>query len=476
MTNRTEEYWALVRELAQPPRELEGSIERARKRAKQNRLARRFTTPLTSLAAAAACFVLLVNAFPTFALACSGVPIIRELTAAVAFSPSLSAAVAHDYVQYIGQSQTVDGVTVNLEYAIVDQAQMVLFYSADGARLYTGPNLTGENGEGFPGGCAVSCCQGAQGKAGVDSLSSVTFDFVDRSGMPDQFTVDMLFMPELKDTATAPVKAAPPNTPLDSAEPEEWADPRKDPRLVHFTFDVTLDPSRICDPISVPVNRWIELDGQRILVDRLEYSPTRTALYLGEDEANTAWLKSLKFWFEDEKDVRYNDIGGSLSASGAEDIGSKSMLTYYFQSFYYDEPKGLTLCIDKAEWLDKDASHVFVNLSDGTSSGLPGGTELGEITRIGMSVQLEILSPPVRKYFSQTFYSTYWDPEGGEHTWNRMSYTSLFDDEHEETASKETIYLDDYPWDTVELEPSYSAVSEYEQPVRVLLTAAIPEE
>ena len=47
------------------------------------------------------------------------------------------------------------------------------------------------------------------------------------------------------------------------------------------------------------MNRWIELDGQRIQVERLEYTPTRTILYLGEDQANTAWLKSLKFWFED---------------------------------------------------------------------------------------------------------------------------------------------------------------------------------
>ena len=258
MTNRTEEYWALVRELAQPPRELDGSVERARKRAQQNRLTRRFAAPLTSLAAAAACFVLLVNAFPTFALACSGVPIIRELTAAVALSPSLSAAVAHDYVQYIGQSQTVDGVTVNLEYAIVDRAQMIFFYSADGARLYTSPDLTGENGEGFPGGYAASYRQGSRNKAGIDSLSSVTFDFVDRSGLPERFTMEMLFMPELKDTVTAPVKAAPPDASLGSDDPDAWGDPREDPRLVRFTFDVTLDPSRIVEPITVPVDRWIE--------------------------------------------------------------------------------------------------------------------------------------------------------------------------------------------------------------------------
>ena len=99
MKNRTDEYWALISELSQPPKELGGSVERARKRARRSGLVRRLTKSAASFTAAAATFVLLVNVFPTFALACSGVPVIRELAAAVAFSPSLSTAVAHDYVQ-----------------------------------------------------------------------------------------------------------------------------------------------------------------------------------------------------------------------------------------------------------------------------------------------------------------------------------------------------------------------------------------
>ena len=82
-----------------------------------------------------AAFVLAVNTLPTFALACGKVPVLRELAAAVAFSPSLSAAVEHDYVQYIGQSQSVDGLTLTLEYVIADAQQMVVFYRTDGGRI-----------------------------------------------------------------------------------------------------------------------------------------------------------------------------------------------------------------------------------------------------------------------------------------------------------------------------------------------------
>lgn len=476
MTNRTEEYWALVRELAQPPRELEDSVERARKKARRTRLIRTLGRPAAALAGAAACFVLLVNTFPTFALACSGVPIIRELTAAVAFSPSLSAAVTHDYVQYIGQAQTAGGVAVNLEYAIVDAHKAIFFYSADGARLYTSPDLTGTNGEAI-GGYAVTTYDGGQDKPEIDSLSSVTFDFVDRSGMPDQFTVSMLFMPgQFEDIATVPVKADPPDASLDSDNPYLRGDPREDPGVLRFTFDVTLDSSRIAQPITVPVDRWVELDGQRILVNRLEYSPTCTVLYLGEDGANTAWLKSLKFWFEDEKGARYDDIDGSLSARGAEDVGSKSMLTYYFQSFYYDQPKGLALCIDKAEWLDKDAPHAALNLTTGDCINLPDGVRVNAVNRTGNTVEVKFHAPLERRGFGQTFAHHYWDPEGGQHEFNEWGFGNVWDeDTHEVIAVYEIIYLKNYPWDTAELELSYTAVSKYDQPVRIPLTAASAE-
>jgi len=463
MKNRTEEYWDMINELAQPPKKLEGSVQRAQRRARRDRLLRRLAKPLGTLAAAAACFVLMVNAFPTFALACSGLPIIRELTAAVAFSPSLSAAVAHEYVQYIGQSRTVDGVTVSLECAIVDQVQAVFFYSVDGAWFYTSPNLTDVNGKPITGYGVSTSQSGESGEP--DSLDSVTFVFPDGNALPDRFTMEMFFMPEPKqNTAIAP---APPDASLGRDDPDIWRDPQEDPGVLRFTFDVALDPSRISEPKTVAVGRWMELDDQRILVDRLEYTPTRTILYLGEDEANTAWLKSVKFWFEDETGERYDNIDGSVSATGEQD--SQSMLTYYFQSFYYDEPKGLTLCVGKAEWLDKDVPHAFVDLTTGEAAGLPEGVEIGKITRAGNGVELEVCSPQVRKYFAQSFGHTYWDPEGGEHSWNRMSF-DLRDGEDKEAGVREILFLDDYTWDSVELEPSYTSVSEYERPVRVPLS------
>lgn len=456
MKNRREEYEDLLEELAQSPKALNGSVARARKRARRSQLLHRLTAPVTTAAAAAVCFVLTVNIFPTFALACSGIPIIRELAAAAAFSPSLSAAVAHEYVQYIGQSQTVDGIKAELGYAIIDRYQVVFFYRVDGGMFYTAPELIGENGEHI-GGYATQNVPG-ESENGLDSM---ILSFSEQSVLPEKFTIKLFLTPDQgTEAADAPFKA-----PTEAGDSD--IDPKNDPGVLCFPFDVTLDLDHVAQPVGVPVGRWLELDGQRILVDRLEFTPTRTVLYLEEAQCNTAWLKSLKFWFEDAQGNRYRNSDGVLSASGTG--SSKSFLTYYFQSFYYDPPKGLTLCVDKAEWLDKKLPHVLVNLISGEADGLPKGVEIGKIRRVGNDVELEILSPSSRKHFSQTFDHTYWDPEGGAHEWNRISFTTQLNDDGQEAAQSEVFFLDGYPWDTVELALSYTSVTEYAQPIRVPL-------
>ena len=124
----------------------------------------------------------------------------------------------------------------------------------------------------------------------------------------------------------------------------------------------------------------------------------------------------------------------------------------------------MTLCVDKAEWLDKDAPHVRVDLDNGTATGLPDGVRLGEITRSGTSVAIEFISPPERQGFAQIFTSFYWDPQGVEYEYRSSSYSHIDD------RISETIYLDYCPWDMVELEAGYSSISVYDQPVQVPLT------
>ena len=249
--NRQQEYWDLIRELDHTPAALDGTALRAKARAKRRRTGKRWGISLGGAAGVCAAFVLAVNTLPTFALACANVPVLRELAAAAAFSPSLSAAVEHDYVQYIGQSQSFDGLTLTLESVIADQQQMVVFYRVDGgAYPYYSASCDLKDGDGVPlEGYAVTSGDSQE------ELKKFEVHFKEMEETPKNLILDV----ELLGT-----DGEGESHPLDHI----------------FTFQIALDPAKTAPAVEIPVDQWVEVDGQRLLVDRLELTPTRTALWL----------------------------------------------------------------------------------------------------------------------------------------------------------------------------------------------------
>lgn len=134
--NRNDEYLTLMNELENTPIELEYAEKRAKARLKAQYRRRFFITPLSSLVILLIVFTILVNSFPTFAYACGRIPLIKEFAKVVAFSTSLSAAVENQFVQPIEQEQTINGITAEIKYVIVDQKQLNIFYSLD-SDIYT---------------------------------------------------------------------------------------------------------------------------------------------------------------------------------------------------------------------------------------------------------------------------------------------------------------------------------------------------
>ena len=129
--DRMLEYETLLASLDAQAPELDDLVPRALARARRHRVRRRLGVPAASLGGVAAAFVLLVNLSTVpFALACGSVPVLRELAAAVAFSPSLKAAVEHDYVQYLGLRAEDNGFAMELSHLMADRGQLVPFLSS----------------------------------------------------------------------------------------------------------------------------------------------------------------------------------------------------------------------------------------------------------------------------------------------------------------------------------------------------------
>lgn len=369
--NRNEEYNALLRELEQTPPALDGTVDRARARLRRRRAGRWWGIPAASLAGVAAAFVLLVNYSMPFAQACSTVPVLRELMAAVAFSPSLKLAVEHNYAQYIGEEQTQNGVTLRLEYLILDQGQLRFFLKVDGphGHYMASADLADEDGVPLEG-CAISSSAFDPGEL-TGAVSVHVSD--DAFRFPEVLRLTLHLEGEDGGAVDAPRPAL--------GDGEETTPAYEG----DFFFEIPLDASHLNEVISIPMGDWVEVDGQ-LLRFALDSYPTYGRLTVEEHPDNTASLAGLDFYLEDETGNKYEDNpSGSLSA-----LGNAHMC----DTIFFSNPAHVTLYITRLEWLEPDRAWVTVDLEQGVAlDPLPDGVELA-VNRTEDSVtELAFLAP-----------------------------------------------------------------------------------
>ena len=441
--NRNEEYKALLEELEQTPEELESTVQKALKRENTSRKKQwAWVISCGSLAACFACFVLLVNLSVPFARACGNIPVLRELAKAVAWSPSLSAAVENEYVQPISQSQTVNGITATIEYVIVDQKQVNIFFTLDSDDY---DNLNAEMPRYEPEQvCSTIGCRWNQPSG---TLLNYTLDYGDNN-VPNGFTMIFGVTTYVEpDWSEAPAEA-----PVTSIEDEmlEPVEAEGADYLAEFTFDLEFDPEFTAKGEIIPVNQTFSLDGQSLTVTEVEVYPTHVRVNVVDDPANTSWLKGLTFYLENEDGERFEPISNGISATGGED--SPAYVSFRLESPYFAGSEHLTLHITGAEWLDKDMERVRVNLADRTAERLPEGVTFRSAEKRDGGWVLTFRVKQRKEHHSfQVWNSTFYDEAGNQYESNRRGTTT-----DDSGCFEEMLPLPGYQEDVVWLQPTYS--------------------
>lgn len=446
--DRMEEYRALLAELEETPPALEYTVQRAMARRRRRRWGRGLGIPAGSVAAVFAAFVLLVNLSTPFALACGRVPVLRDLAAAVSFSPSLSAAVEHDYVQYVGQSQTDNGYTMTLEYLFPDQGQLLFFATVTGPEevesVMVSPAFTDGEGKKL-GGYSITCLSFAPGEL------SNAFALIPNSAEEPE-------LPEVLEV-TCEVDGRIPF----QGSGEDVHSPSRDsgedgaPDAV-FTFRFALDGALLEQRERVEVGRWVELDGNRIRIDALEIYPTHARLTLTEDPDNPEQLQSIRFYLEDGAGRRYES--GS-SGTGILSLGG----SYWCESPFFAEPRTLTLHVTQAIWLEKGREYVTIDLERGAAlDPLPEGISVSvhhtDAGQVGLafiapeppgSTEEHMLSYQVGTMEYRTPQGEVCSVDGVSHAHaDRLWYNTDDETDLPEGYFVEEYVLEDYPWDTVD--------------------------
>jgi hypothetical protein len=461
--NRKEEYNRLLSELDNTPPALEHSVTRAKIRAQKKKRMRRFIAiPAGSVTAFLVIFVVMVNVSVSFAAACNQIPLLRELAAAVDFSPSLKAAVENEYVQSIGLEQSAEGITMRVEYVIVDQKQLNIFYSLK-SQIYSAmdvtPSISHPDGELLEGYSILHSTAAEQG----EELRQITVDFMstDRD-MPDR----LLLTCKVYDSGSDLEE----NSIWDDSDGEEYKEPEY---ITIFDFTLNFDTGHIEKGEEIDLDHSFVLDGQRLTVTTVEIYPTHIRLNLADDEKNTAWLKSLNFYIENEKGEHFEGIRNGITATGS--IDSPFMASHRLESPFFSQSRNLTLYITEAVWLAKDMERVKIDLAKGAAQELPQGVTFTQAVRMGSDWQLSFLGTERKKDSSyRLFDHKYYDEGGKEYEYNSMSlgfgyYYNEETGKYEEVPGRfsNEFLLRDYPFDTVYLSPAFSHWTMLTEPVEI---------
>lgn len=417
--NRNEEFFELLTDLERNAPDLSASVRKAKDRRSRSVFLYR---PLAGVAACLALFVLLVNVSAPVAKACANVPILKQLAEAATFSRSLSDAVENNYVQPSDMIQEKDGITAKIEYFIVDEKQVNIFYRLESEEykamyVQAGPL----DKDGVQEACLVRT---PINDVPNEELRLITIDYYDNT-VPDSVQLEILAY-QLQD------------------DYQENAQP-----LAEFIFQLEFDAENMAKAIVYPVNKTVVLDGQRITVTDIAVYPTHLRVNTVGAADNTAWLQGLDFFIETEKGRFETGAGGILSTGKKE-----GHMSFRADSTYFYEAKEIRLIITGARWLSKDMEKVKIDLKTGQADNLPEGVSL-------IPMGAENAMSPVMLHVC-------WDWDESQHIMLSMLYEDAqgklcdvsvgFKNcwEHEGNCWHEWLDLKDYPYDNIRIRLTYT--------------------
>lgn len=422
--NRNNEYNMLLKELDDTPIQLEYSYQRAKAKLKRSRSRKLFTIPFSSVMLSIVLFIISINCFPTFAYACSKIPLIKELAELVNFSSSLTAAIENEYVQVIEQEQTSNGITARVEYLIVDQKQLLVFYTLDSKEYQAmSPRIEikAEDGSPLSGYSLVTTDFGKEN----GELRYVTIDFVDRDIPPI-----MLFELYVNDNGSLwKTERADSKVENEMFQDEDEIQEYKEHEYISkFTFNLEFDPYFTAQGIDIKLNEEITIDNQTLMVETANIYPTHIRIEFSDKAENTAWLKDISFYLENEKGEKFNAVSNGITATG--DPNSPMMKSHRLESTFFSQSKELYLYITGVVWLDKDMEKIELDLANVTADKLPEGVEFDKAEKKDNGWLLTFTGKRYKENATyQLFNSHYYDISGNKYDINSWSTSTYWSEE-----------------------------------------------
>jgi hypothetical protein len=281
-------------------------------------------------------FMLLVNFSSTFQKVTADVPVLSDLVKLVKMTEGdtgLQEAIKQGYVQPIHVKDTQNGVTFEVSNIVIDHSRLVLFYNVS------------TNDE----------------RAFVDE-SKTKIHITNKEGKPLENTIE--FNPyKLKGTTHGSgevdflLKPGVPITDMIKFKINLLVNEVQSPQTLTFNIDIPINQKLINAKTTYPINKWFNIEGQRLFVRDAVFYPTQTLVHIQFDKANS--MKILQF-----PDIHIEDQDGNTFAQHYTGLLGDDEWGMYLENTHYVKPKTPVLVINKVMTIDKSLANVKVNLHE----------------------------------------------------------------------------------------------------------------
>lgn len=361
--------------------ELQAYIESGMARGKKSR--RRSTVILRILAAA--CLVvaalLPVRVSPAYAAMVSKIPGLEYIVRLINYDQGLVAAVENNYVQHVNLADEHEGLVFSVKDIIVDEAQMIVFYSLKNEGNHRFVDLgkisvCDEQGKDLPVSVGWSIFGETDLQKDKEQQGKFEVNFNMDLVLPDQVLLkvrlrenedragnfESLAPSEASGPATGDAKGANPAAGSGSGIPDR---PDRDSGTLNSTWQVLipLDKEKFQDAKQTyTLNKTIDIEGQKIKFKKVTVFPTRIAVDIQYDPSNTKKILGFDdLCIADEKGRKVSGIKNGISGTFPGPLEQ----TLYFESNYFTKPEELYLEGSSIRALAKTKLSVQVDLQKG---------------------------------------------------------------------------------------------------------------
>jgi len=400
-------------------------VQRTRQRmaqTKQNRWLKPLRRAVVTVLCTLIIFTGAVNLSPAFASATAKVPVVRELTRLVSFDPSLKAAIDHNYVQLVKQSDQDGEFSLEVEYLVADQANLTLYYYLRGipegqeTAYDTMLEVYDANGNKLEG-------YGASWDPPMENNNGLRCAkiYVTEGKLPERLQLEVTVRVDRQQLEALIAEEAGQYVSEEHYRAQMGEEQRsKQEDVAHLQVMLSIDHDSLFNVRRIAVNRTIAVKGQRLTVTQAEIYPTQMRIFWQADAANDCYITDIHFSLQGKQHRRWERISNGVVGIGDVDEPRQSWL----ESSWFDDQELYQLQVDDISLLPKENRTVTYDYQTGTIAGLPDAIKLVEVEPVETGLYMIFQVQSTNESVSMVFRSDYLDGDGNLQSMNGQGANS----------------------------------------------------